>query len=208
MKFPVYYRFESFNKIIKMPPLPLSLDWDIYVEYNGILEALESDLSEEENLFREYGIKNYSNLPEILKSFIEREKDAGKYFVSLNPMGQVFLESARSIIPQQITLKNSTRKPEDKITRNSKESNSNSFDDRFFVTITLSEEPYVERVFINGYGKNCTKSMRKAKLSEGIIKIEFGNSEGLLYLTVETTAKNQRENIAALERIRKTIELI
>jgi len=115
MKFPVFYRFERFDHIIKMPPLPVALDWQIYLKHHALLDTLEESTAfSEKTDLPTYGFRNYAAIPEELKTFIEREKIDAEHYLGLSPMGQVYIESARELLTVETPLLESIKAPEDK----------------------------------------------------------------------------------------------
>ena len=40
---PVYYKHERFNEVIKFPPMPVSLDFEVWMKASGMLFNLEED---------------------------------------------------------------------------------------------------------------------------------------------------------------------
>ncbi len=204
MKFPVYYRFERFNKIIKMPPLPVSLDWEIYLNHYDFLEKLEMEMLAEKELKNHFKFNNFAAIPEELKSFIEREKIDKEYYITLSAMGQVFLESAREMINIQTALASSDKNPEDKIRYANKESHALQFEAKHKIMQNLSKIPFIELVVETGYSQIFDKNELLLKTNEDkSIKVEYGAKGGRCYINVFTTAKNDRELIAAVEKIKQ-----
>lgn len=206
LKFPVYYRFEAFSKIIKMPPLPVSLDWEIYINNFEILEYLESNTLIEESTLKDFGYTSFAALPAEIKSFVDREKIDKTTCVDFNPMGQVFIESARELIRMETTLQDSDKKPEDKILYNSKEAHAIEFEGKHKVMYRLSKLPFVSKLHLYDFHAR-EKDLVSVKLSEdNIIRVMYGNKKGTVYIGVQTTAKNRREMITAIEEIKKCLE--
>jgi len=206
LKFPVYYRFEAFSKIIKMPPLPVSLDWEIYLNHFDILETLESaDLMEEENL-KQYGYNNFASLPKDIKAFIDREKIDKTHYLEFNPMGQVFLESARELIRLETKLSECATPPKEKFIINSKEGHAIEFDNKHKISKTIASLKFVEKVHLYDFHAR-EKDELKVKLSEdNIIRVLYGDKKGTAYYEVQTTGKGKRELIAAVEEIKKVLQ--
>ncbi len=202
MKFPVYYRFEAFSKIIKMPPLPVSLDWELYLENAELLEALEYEGEMREEQLNEYGYAHFAQLPTEIKSFLERIKVDRTYYLALSPMGQVFLESARELIRLETPLETTDQKPKDKIIFNQKEGHAMAFEKRHKIVDKLSKLPFVSKVHSFDF-KPVKKDTLSVKIINESIKVVFGSKKGIIYLDVSTTAKNKRELIAAVEEIKR-----
>ncbi len=207
MKFPIYYRFERFNKVIRIPPLPVSLDWELYLLHHKLLETLEVDMILENALAEKTGYANYAEIPESVKTFIDREKIDKEQYLALSAMGQVFLESARERIKLDIHLSSSKKKPEEKIKIKNHEENARQFNARHRVLERLAEIPFVDLVRQTGYGENFDKNQIKAKLGQNPkeVQISYGAKGGILHVVVETTASNEREGYSALLRIKEIL---
>jgi putative CRISPR-associated protein (TIGR02619 family) len=80
---PVYYKHERFSEIIAFPPMPISLDFELWQHHSGLLEALER----EELLAWESVAEDWNDKLEVT---IEREKIDGQLYVTLSPTGQIF----------------------------------------------------------------------------------------------------------------------
>jgi len=80
---PVYYKHERFSEIIPFPPMPISLDFNLWLQKSGWLSTLDregviawnSDIEEDWN--------------EQMETLVERE---GEY-LELSPTGQIFHET-------------------------------------------------------------------------------------------------------------------
>jgi putative CRISPR-associated protein (TIGR02619 family) len=83
LEVPVYYKHERFSEIIAFPPMPIALDFNLWLEKSGILSVLEreeviewnSDLDEDWN--------------EQMETLIERDGQE----IWLSPTGQIFHET-------------------------------------------------------------------------------------------------------------------
>ena len=206
LKFPVYYRFESFKRIIKMPPLPVSLDWGIYVKYHDFLDELEfisssSTVDENESEFLKRinikGVTNYASIPEVLKVFIEREKIDNEYYLFLSPMGQVFLEASREIIEHNIKLSTSNVPIEKRFKTSVKEAHSNHFLSKHPEIENLAKLDFIKNITVEDYGQRSTLKLLNAKIFDGKIKVDYGNSDGKVSLMISTTAKNEEQLLVA-----------
>lgn len=91
MRLPVYYKHERFSETIAFPPMPVSLDYELWMRASGLLEALArtSDpvpldaLDEAKEGFEDY------------EALVERVELDGREYVELSPVGQIFLETFR-----------------------------------------------------------------------------------------------------------------
>lgn len=88
LRVPVYYKHERFSEIIAFPPMPISLDFDLWIAHNGWLTALGRDTHGQipwEPLQEEWS--------EALEPLVERDTINGQVYVALSPTGQVFYEA-------------------------------------------------------------------------------------------------------------------
>ena len=80
---PVYYLFERFSEIIELPPQPISLDSELWLDYQDIFMALSGATGVESDIA---GISWDSKFDTL----IEREKVDDEILVSLSPTGEIF----------------------------------------------------------------------------------------------------------------------
>jgi len=204
MKFPVFYRFERFDHIIKMPPLPVALDWEIYLTHHRLLDNLEDNaqFSEKKDL-PQYGYKNYAEMPEELKTFLEREKIESEYYLGLSPMGQVFIESARERLTIETKLPTSEKSHSEKAKYIQDESHALNFTKKHNLYEKISALPFVDKVVGFQYSQNFELNGCKARMEGDEILLEYGNKGGTHRFKVYTTARNPRERLAALEHLKE-----
>jgi putative CRISPR-associated protein (TIGR02619 family) len=86
---PVYYKHELFNEVIAFPPLPVALDFELWMKASGFLYALarRNDLARADE-FAEGWDERYESL-------IERERIDGVEYLALSAAGQIFHETFR-----------------------------------------------------------------------------------------------------------------
>ncbi len=80
---PVYYKHERFSEIIAFPPMPISLDFNLWLEKNGLLTALDR-----EGVI-EWNHELDDEWSEQMETLVEREDN----LISLSPTGQIFHET-------------------------------------------------------------------------------------------------------------------
>jgi len=86
---PVYYKHERFDDIIAFPPMPVSLDFDVWLRASGLL----FDLSATNEPVR---ATDYSDqCDEHYESLVERINIDGVDYLELSPTGQIFHETFR-----------------------------------------------------------------------------------------------------------------
>jgi putative CRISPR-associated protein (TIGR02619 family) len=85
----VYYMHERFSEIIAFPPLPVALDFEVWMRASGLLLDLER--SPEPIPFRAYA----EDWDERFESLVERVPIDGEEYIELSPAGQIFHETFR-----------------------------------------------------------------------------------------------------------------
>jgi len=86
---PVYYKHEMFSEIIAFPPLPVALDYEIWMQASGMLFDLDG--SHELTPSRLYA-DDWDEKYESLVNRIEIDEDE---YLELSPTGQIFHETFR-----------------------------------------------------------------------------------------------------------------
>ena len=84
---PVYYMHERFSEIIPFPPLPVALDFQLWMRASGLLAALERDAQSKAIFLDEWDEK--------YESLVNTERIDGQEYVELSPTGQIFHETFR-----------------------------------------------------------------------------------------------------------------
>ncbi len=86
---PVFYKHEFFSEIIAFPPMPVALDFEVWMRASGMLRQLE----------RESGpipAADYAaDWDEKYESLVERVAIDGQDYLELSPTGQIFHETFR-----------------------------------------------------------------------------------------------------------------
>ncbi|MGI2903301.1 putative CRISPR-associated protein [Tolypothrix sp. VBCCA 56010] len=81
---PVYYKHEFFSEIIAFPPMPIGLDFSLWLEKSGWLTALDRG-----EILGWHEVED--DWDERMESLIERvECNDGKIILELSPTGQIF----------------------------------------------------------------------------------------------------------------------
>jgi len=205
MNIPVYYQFERFPTVIKLPPLPLSLDYKLYLDYLYFIDQFDDEG------FIEYTpeISNqYKVLDERLTPLFSVEKIDNKKYIELNPMGQVFIESAKQFFnltkKDQLSLKH--RKNELIMQYSNSEEHSKKIILEFNLEDKFKKLDFIEKVYVKGGNeKEVSGKRNKVKIFGDEIKIVLNTKKGTLYLGVQTTAENAEEMLLAKEKIEEFI---
>lgn len=86
---PVYYKHELFSEIIAFPPMPVALDFEVWMRASGMLYDLER--ASEPIRAASYA----DEWDEKYESLIERVDIDGQEYLELSPTGQIFHETFR-----------------------------------------------------------------------------------------------------------------
>ena len=96
---PVYYKHERFDEIVPFPPMPVSLDMDIWLKCSPMFYDLGRTTEPVAvALWRE---ELGSPLDERMETLLDRVEIDGTEFVGLTPTGQIFHETFRERFRQQ-----------------------------------------------------------------------------------------------------------
>ena len=88
---PVYYKHEKFNEIIAFPPMPVSLDFSVWLAASGMLFDLES-APLDAPVPLSHWVERWD---ERYESLIERVTIDGVEYIDLSPTGQIFHDTFR-----------------------------------------------------------------------------------------------------------------
>ncbi len=86
---PVYYMHERFTEIISFPPMPIALDFEMWMRASGMLYDLERN--PEPSPADDYA----DDWDEKFESLVERVPIDGQDYLELSPTGQIFHETFR-----------------------------------------------------------------------------------------------------------------
>jgi putative CRISPR-associated protein (TIGR02619 family) len=94
---PVYYLFERFSKVIELPPQPVSLDLNLWLNHYGLFEELE----QQQQLPKSDVEKDLQDLP--FEAMLDEVEIDGIPYIALSAMGQLFHERCRLQFARQET---------------------------------------------------------------------------------------------------------
>jgi putative CRISPR-associated protein (TIGR02619 family) len=83
---PVYYKHERFSEIIAFPPMPVALDFGVWMRWSGLFWALDR---QELATWAEAG----QDWDERLEPLVDRVEIDGTTYLALSPTGQIFHET-------------------------------------------------------------------------------------------------------------------
>jgi putative CRISPR-associated protein (TIGR02619 family) len=198
---PVYYKHEQFSEIIAFPPMPIGLDFSLWLEKNELLTALERveklkdlvELQDVKDLVEWQDVED--EWDERMEPLVERVPMNGKVYLELSPTGQIFhetfkgrFESVRDHVLPAPVLGNQKRPP--------RLSNHNWGNARQpildFMQKIINECPYVRTCYTDYWNPNLSSPvlfrMKRDKI-EGI----FSNGSWTVKFIVETSANNRAQ---------------
>jgi putative CRISPR-associated protein (TIGR02619 family) len=191
---PVYYKHEHFSEIIAFPPMPIGLDFSLWLEISGWLIALDrpKEMITPESLGDDWNEK--------METLVERVEMDGKIYFELSPTGQIFHETFKgrfesdkdAVLPPPIPT-NQKKQPEltDHGWGNARTKILN-----FLQKITDSC-PYV-RLCRTHYWNPDLSSPTLLKLSGEQIEGIFSNGTWTVKFFVETSANTQGQRSACI----------
>lgn len=195
LQIPVYYRHETFDRIISLPALPVSLDVELWCRHAPLFFDLADGLS---------------SLPDLpadprLKGMLDWEPDDDHYLVSLNSTGVIFHEVLRARWPE-VSLK---LLPEAAAKKSVVSLADHNWPDRQKLMATMQKlterVPYVTRCHADYLNPNLPKSSTfhikdeklRALVSDGSYTAGF---------TIQTTASNRAQLEACLADLLQRLE--
>jgi len=197
---PVYYRFERFPQVIELPPLPLSLDAQLWEENMDIFQALSLFGEMEEEEFEKITEGTFTQLDPRIKMLLDKEHIEGKYYISLNPMGEVFAQAMgiSNIDLSEVELKESDV-PLDKRFIFRQPEHSEQFIIKYRALIEkIYSQPFVRKVIVTGFSQHFDRTVAVFKKRGEEIHGTIGAKGGTLRVLMETTASNDLERRAAV----------
>ncbi len=87
---PVYYKHDRFDEIIAFPPMPVALDFQVWLQLSGLLGVLDREGQVSAAL-----LADDTAHAEVLESLVERVEIDGQDYLDLSPAGQIFHETFR-----------------------------------------------------------------------------------------------------------------
>ncbi|HAA86395.1 MAG TPA: CRISPR-associated protein [Kosmotogaceae bacterium] len=206
-KVPVCYRFEGFEHIITLPPLPMTLDAKLWIANKEFFDLLEGRGTITEKELRSEMIADFrfEHLDPSVKALIDWEKLEGEKLLALSPMGELFVKGARiefNRLERDITLEDSKIPVNKRFSSNEKEAHSEKFIAAHRSLIDkIVQLPFIEAVTVTGFSAKYDKPVFKATVAQDSIKASLGGKGGTIYMDIRTTARNELEMQKAAEII-------
>lgn len=103
---PVYYKHELFSEIIAFPPMPVSLDQQLWMQQSGLLAALDRH-----DVLRWTDVEG-KDWDERLETLVERVEIDEQTYLEISPTGQIFHETFKGrfesdrdrVLPPQVPI--------------------------------------------------------------------------------------------------------
>lgn len=198
---PVYYKHERFSEIIAFPPMPVSLDFELWQQHSGLLEALQR-----------HEVLSWDNFAgdwdEKMEVTVERVEIDGQIQVELSATGQIFHDTFKNrfnaskdeYLPPPVF---STQKAKPSLTDHNWE-NARQPILKFLQTIT-DECPYVRQCGTDYWNKDLSQATRfrlKGEQIEGI----FSNGSWTVKFYVKTSAKTPGQRAACIADLNQRLQ--
>lgn len=187
----VYYRHERFDSIIAFPPLPVALDFGVWMQATGLLQALDRD-PQPASRFTE------CEWDERLEPLVERVTIDGEDYLELSAAGQIFHETFRerfrtaapSLLPPAAKAKKPPRV----------EDSGHMAAWRDFQTFLekLTEEISYVTVCASFYHNIGLPESTRFRLGPQGLELVYSNGSATAKARIETTATTDSERRAAL----------
>jgi len=190
---PIYYMHERFSEIIAFPPMPVSLDVEVWMRASGLLNVLAREL----NPVRRDSIE-IDELDEKIEALIERVDIEGVEYLELSPTGQIFHESFRQRFRSdrdRFLPPPALSKQPPMIKGNEAHLLAHRGDWEPLLLAMTAEVPAVVRCRSNYFNKDLAEPTR-FKESKGEIKFFYTNGTWTAGFIIETTAETSGQRAA------------
>ncbi len=189
---PVYYKHERFSEIIAFPPLPVALDFGVWMECSGLLYALDQTGG---CLPRREFEEEYS---ETLASLVNEVEIDGEWHWELSPTGQIFHETFRgrfqALAPKLLPPPAKEKKPPRLEDSGHLKSHSEI---RAFLEKVTAEVPQVIRCQTHYYNPDLPGETRFRLSTHGVEGV-YSNGSYTVKFYVESTATTPSEQTAVI----------
>lgn len=202
---PVYYLFESFDEIIELLQVPVKLDTTLYRKYSRLFAMLEyENVVEEEKLLKKFDYASWAKVPEELKILLERTSIDSKYYLALNPLGQIYLESVNWDCS---TIDDPAYKTEEAFEEKIRGSGGHAIkfrEENWKIIEDIAKLPQVISVATTGSSEIESGNQYKVWIEGDHLRLSLSSKAGTGFFVIQTTVQNQK----FLECVRKRIEKI
>ena len=189
----VCYLFEKFSEVIELPPQPVSLDLNFWLENTNLF----FDLAESE------ADENPSKKDERFGSLVEEIEVDGKKIISLSATGQLFHETfiyrflgnRENLLPEDSSINPEDKKMVFEDKNGGRQKGLKAYLEK------ICKKPYVVRIFTHYFNPDLqVKQYFKPSAKGDVSLVEGGCSDGKVTtkFDVVTTAKNRGQRDAVL----------
>ncbi len=193
LEIPVCYMFEGFNKVIELPPQPISLDFTFWMDHVDTFFTLSQDNADQDPT---------QDDPRFA-SLVESEDIDGTTLLTLSPVGQLFHESFRyrfALQRQNMLPPESGLQPEEKIIKY-EDKNAGKHSGLAPYLAGILKYPYVKRIYTHYFNPDLPETKAfKPSIKGGISQVMgvFSDGKSTSKFDVVTTAQNKGERDAVL----------
>jgi putative CRISPR-associated protein (TIGR02619 family) len=190
---PIYYKHELFNEIIAFPPMPVALDFDLWLKLGPVLFALDREgILPASEVYEDLAASR-----EQLESLVDSITERGRVHLSLSATGQIFHETfrerfraARSHVLPPPVPPDQKKEPhiEDGHTRDIRGI-------RPFLVDLTREVPQVARCLTTYSNPDLPRASKFWVGAEGLVG-QYGDGTALARFRVETSAQNRDQEAA------------
>jgi putative CRISPR-associated protein (TIGR02619 family) len=199
---PVYYKHEQFSEIIAFPPMPVALDFEVWMRASGMLGSLE-------RTSQPISVAIFADgWDEKYESLVERVCIDGQDYLELSPTGQIFHETFRErfrtardqVLPPPVP---SAQKRSPRLEKAGWPGEHPEVE-RFMSRVT-SEVPQVKHCATFYYNPDLAERTRFRLGSDGIEGI-FSNGNVTVKFRVETTAQTSGQQAAVVAALNEWLD--
>ena len=182
-KIPAYYLYENSTEIVKLLPMPITIDRDLFIKNLDIISRLKK-----ESILPKSEIQSYINRDSNLRNILEDVRMDNTSYFSLSPLGEMIYDKLNtdvlSTLPKDALSSEKLYQEQYKGNEAHAEQLRNHSEFQRFIKKVINA-PYVTKVIINYFSPDNKGNQKKFTLSsddtEGrIIKFQFNNSKGML----------------------------
>lgn len=189
---PVFYKHELFSEIIAFPPMPVALDFEVWMRASGMLYDLErtSEMVPAASYADEWDEK--------YESLVERVEIDGQDYLELSPTGQIFHETFRErfrTVRDQVLPPSALHKRPPRL-ENAGWSGKHPAVERFMAKVT-NEVPQVVHCATFYYNPDLAERTRFRHGRDGIEGI-YSDGRFTVKFRVETTAQTPGQQAAVV----------
>ena len=195
---PVYYMHERFSEIIAFPPMPVALDYEVWMRMSGLLGVLEREAVPKDSVADEW--------EEKAESLVDVTDIDGVEYLELSATGQIFHETFR----QRFRSDRDQVLPPPAAAKKSPHFEDAGWPGTFpaavrFVQRVTDQVPFVARCATHYYNPDLPEHTR-FKPRRGGIEGVFSDGSRTVKFVVETTATTDGQRAATVAALNEWLE--